>query len=150
VMAEAGAPWFVLERMNRWLFWRAFWQRTGPYLQAVSKLQQIARQIVAFCHPYDAILLPTYMHGAIRVGEWRHQRPRQILENIIRWIGPCPPFNASGQPAIAIPTGFTDQGLPLGVQLVGRPADEATLFALAAQLEAQHPWSQQRPAMARE
>ncbi|WP_080812359.1 amidase [Halomicronema hongdechloris] len=149
VLVEAAVPWLVLERMNRWLFWRAFWQRTGPYLRAVSKLPtNRSREIVAFCQPYDVVLLPTYMHPAIRIGEWRHQRPRQILENIIHWIAPCPPFNASGQPAIAVPTGFTAQGLPLGVQLVGRPADEATLVALAAQLEAQHPWSHQRPAMA--
>ncbi|NEP60468.1 MAG: amidase, partial [Symploca sp. SIO2G7] len=65
---------------------------------------------------------------------------------IIAWIAPCPPFNAAGLPAIALPTGFDSNGVPLGIQLVGRPAAEATLIALAAQLETLQPWSQHRPA----
>ncbi|MFM6450288.1 MAG: hypothetical protein ACKPH7_00630 [Planktothrix sp.] len=46
---------------------------------------------------------------------------------------------------MAIPTGFTPEGLPIGVQLVGKPATEATLIALAAQLEAIQPWEHHRP-----
>jgi amidase len=68
------------------------------------------------------------------------------MQKIIGWIAPCPPFNASGLPAIALPTGFDHAtGLPVGVQLVGRPAAEATLIALAAQLEAAKPWIGNRP-----
>jgi amidase len=44
-----------------------------------------------------------------------------------------------------VPAGFTDDGLPLAVQLVGRPRDEATLLALAAQIEAARPWADRRP-----
>ena len=44
-----------------------------------------------------------------------------------------------------MPAGFTDDGLPLSVQLVGRPNDEATLLSLAAQLEAERPWADRRP-----
>ena len=47
--------------------------------------------------------------------------------------------------AASIPAGFTDEGLPLSVQLVGRPDDEATLISLAAQLEAERPWAERRP-----
>jgi amidase len=73
--------------------------------------------------------------------------PAETLQRIIDWIAPCPPANATGQPAITLPTGLTATGLPIGVQLVGRPADEATILALAAQLMAAHPW-QQRPEFA--
>jgi amidase len=44
-----------------------------------------------------------------------------------------------------VPAGFTDTGLPLGVQLIGRPNDEATLISLAAQIEAERPWANARP-----
>ena len=54
-------------------------------------------------------------------------------------------FNVSGQPAISLPLYQGDDGLPLAVQFAGRPADEATLLSLGAQLEAAHPWADRRP-----
>jgi amidase len=140
VLAEANVPFFVLEKMNRWLLWRAWQIRSGAYLRSLTQLQRVSRQIVQQFDPYDIVLLPVYMHPAIRVGAWQSLRCAQILENIINWIAPCPPFNASGQPAIALPTGFTDDGLPVGVQLVGRPAADETVLAVAAQLERSFAW----------
>jgi amidase len=145
VLAESSIPWFVLEKLNRWLYWRARRVSNGAYLRAVGQLQQIARQIVQFSYPYDALILPVFMHPTIRVGEWRRLTSPQILEKVINWVAPCPPFNVSGQPALTIPTGFAPTGLPLGVQLVGRPAGEAQLLALAHQLELAHPWQAHRP-----
>jgi amidase len=55
------------------------------------------------------------------------------------------PWNVTGQPAASIPAGFTDGGLPLAVQLIGRPHDETTLLSLAAQMEAERPWADRRP-----
>src|SRR5271165_4757776 len=55
-------------------------------------------------------------------------------------------WNLTGQPACSVPAGFAPDGLPRAVQLVGRPNDEATLVALAAQLEAERPWAESRPA----
>ena len=54
-------------------------------------------------------------------------------------------WNYTGQPACSVPVGFDVDGLPRAVQLVGRPNDEATLVALAAQIEAERPWAQDRP-----
>jgi amidase len=54
-------------------------------------------------------------------------------------------WNLTGQPAASVPAGFDDRGMPRAVQLVARPDDEATLFALAAQLEAARPWAARRP-----
>lgn len=149
ILVEAEVPWFVMEKMNRWLYWRARFVNSGKYLRKVSKLQQEARKIVAACTPYDVVLLPVYMDPAIPIGAWRSLKPKQILSNLVNWVAPCPPFNASGQPAMAIPTAFAPSGVPIGVQLVGRPAEEGTLFSLAAQLESAYPWPQ-RPSIAAE
>jgi amidase len=58
------------------------------------------------------------------------------------------PWNITGQPAASVPSGFTREGLPLAVQLIGRPHDETTLLSLAAQLEGERPWADKRPALA--
>jgi amidase len=58
------------------------------------------------------------------------------------------PWNVSGQPAASLPAGFTDRGLPLAVQLIGRPHDETTLLSLAAQVEAERPWAERKPDLA--
>ena len=59
-------------------------------------------------------------------------------------------WNVTGQPAASVPAGFGADGLPRAVQLVGRAGDEATLLSLAAQLEAERPWAEQRPPASRE
>ncbi|NES24818.1 MAG: amidase [Symploca sp. SIO3E6] len=143
-VAATGIPPEALSPMNGWIAKQV--GSAGEYLQAVSQMQLVSRQIVAFFDTFDVLVLPTYMHPAIRVGEWADLSPEKTLQKIITWIAPCPPFNASGLPAISLPTGFDSNGVPLGIQLVGRPAAETTLIALAAQLEMLQPWSQHRPA----
>jgi amidase len=144
-VSASGLPPQAMQPMNQWLYEQS--DSSGDYQQAVWKLQVLSRRIVAFFDRYDALLLPTYLTPPISVGEWAALSPAETLEKIIHWIAPCPIANTTGQPAIALPTGtFTPEGLPLGVQLVGRPADEATLIRLAAQLEAARPWQQHRPA----
>ena len=54
-------------------------------------------------------------------------------------------YNVTGQPAVSVPLHWTGDGLPIGTMLVGRPADEATLIALAAQLEEARPWAHRHP-----
>ena len=142
-VAAAGIPKEYLQPMNRWMAEQS--GSAGEYLQAVAQMQISARRIVAFFENYDVLVLPTYLHQPLRIGEWANLPPEEILQRIIQWVAPCPPFNATGQPAIALPTGFDDIGLPVGVQLVGRPAAEATLISLASQLEAAKLWSDRRP-----
>jgi amidase len=145
-VAASGIPKEALSPMNRWIAEQA--GSAGEYLQAVIQMQVVSRRIVAFFDKFDVLVLPTCMRPAIRIGEWADLSPEETLQNVIHWIAPSPPFNASGLPAIAIPTGFDANGLPLGIQIVGRPAAEATLIALASQIEAAKPWSQHRPAFA--
>ena len=56
-------------------------------------------------------------------------------------------FNVTGQPAAVVPWGSDREGLPVAIQLVGRPYDEATLLALAAQIERARPWAHRRPSV---
>ncbi len=136
-VGAAGIPLQALQPFNQWLFNRI--GSGGEYLQAVFQMQVLARQIVAFFDTVDILLLPVYLHSPITVGAWADLSPEQTFEKIIKWVAPCPPFNATGQPAIALPVGFDSYGLPISVQLVGKPAAEATLIQLAAQLEAVKP-----------
>ena len=138
-----GLPLGLLSPINQWIGEQA--GSAGDYLQAVAQMQILARQIVGFFANFDVLVLPSYLHSIIRVGEWAILSPEETLARIIGWIAPCPPANASGLPAIAIPATFDSNGLPVGIQLVGRPAAEATLISLAAQLEAAKPWISQRP-----
>ncbi|BCL38232.1 amidase [Nostoc sp. MS1] len=145
-VAASGLPPEILQPVNRWLL-----ARTGSvadYIQAVYKMQIVARQIVAFFDDVDVLVLPVYLRSPIRVGEWADLSPEDTFQQIVNWVAPCPVANATGQPAIALPVGFDNHGLPISVQLVGKPADEATLISLAAQIEAANPWIQHRPAFA--
>jgi amidase len=100
-----------------------------------------------FAH-HDALLLPTTARPALRVGEYEGRGMLWTMNGGTRLIPFLGTWNATGQPAVSIPAGFTDDDddkLPLAVQLVGRPHDEATLISLAAQLESERPWAQHRP-----
>lgn len=143
-VGASGIPLPLLEPVNQWLAETS--GTAGEYLQAVRHMQIISRQIVAFMEQYDALILPVYSHQPPKVGEWSHLGPAETVQKIIEWVAPCPPLNASGLPAIAIPVGFDDQGLPLSVQIIGKPAADAAVLALAYQLEQQLNLPRQLPA----
>ena len=68
-------------------------------------------------------------------------------DRVSRYATYTPMFNATGQPAMSIPLHWNEDGLPIGSHFVGRFGDEATLFRLAAQLEAARPWAGRRPSI---
>ena len=129
----AGLPLSILSPLNIWLQQRTV--TAGEYLQAVHKVQIFSRKLVSFFDTFDILVLPVYLHQPIKVGEWSDLSPEKTLDKIINWISPCPAFNASGLPVISLPMGYDDLGLPIGIQLVGKPADELALIRVAAQLE---------------
>ncbi len=138
-IGAAGIPAEALSPMNQWFLNHQ--DLAGEFLSALWKMQGVARRLVQQLSPFDVVLLPTYLHPTIRVGEWAALEPEAVLAKVLEWIFPCPLFNATGQPVVSLPVSLDGNGLPVGVQLVGRPADEATLIAIAAQLEAAHPWT---------
>ena len=77
------------------------------------------------------------------LGAWR-----TMLEHAAPTVAYTRPWNVTAQPAASVPAGFTEESVPLAVQLVGRRNDEATVLSLAAQLEAERPWADQKPPIA--
>jgi amidase len=94
---------------------------------------------------HDVILSPTTAKPPVAAAEWEGLSAARTMLGMMRAYPFTSQWNATGQPALAIPGGFTAAGLPLGAQLIGRPNDEGTLLSLAAQVEAERPWADRRP-----
>ena len=94
---------------------------------------------------FDVLVTPTTGEPAIEVGRWEGKGANATLIGMSKTYGFTPIWNHTGQPVAAVPAGFTSDGLPLSVSLVGRPDDEARLISLAAQIEAERPWAAKRP-----
>ncbi len=95
---------------------------------------------------HDVMLMPVSPAPPPRIGAregWGWLRATMAASATVPYAAP---WNFTGQPACSVPAGFAPDGLPRAVQFVGRPNDEATLVALAAQIEAERPWAQHRPA----
>ena len=119
-------------------------------MAASVRLQAFARRLVEFLLPYDALLTPALAERPLPLGtlDTAAPEPMATFTRSGLFTPFTPVFNASGQPGISLPLFEGEDGLPLAVQLVGRPAGEGELLALAAQLEAARPWAARRPAMA--
>jgi len=96
----------------------------------------------------DVVLTPTTARPPVAAAEWEGLSAMRTLLAMSLVYPFTATWNATGQPVLAIPAGFTAAGLPLGAQLIGRPNDEGTLLSLAAQVEAERPWADRRPAVA--
>jgi amidase len=129
------------------LYEQARGQDTLTYLTAQARLETVARRIVAFLEPYDAVLTPALAQRPVPIGSI-HGRGPDPLDHFRR-SGAFTPYtaivNVMGVPAIALPLYEGEDGLPTAVQLIGRPAGEFALLALAAQLEEALPWAARRP-----
>ena len=128
-----------------WLMWeRAQSTNSLAALAAEAKMKSLARTLVSFLDRYDIVVTPALARRPVQIGEihglgpdaWGHY---QRSGHFTPFTAIC---NISGQPAIAVPLYQGGDGLPLGVQLIGRPAREDTLLAVAAQLERALPWSE--------
>ena len=105
----------------------------------------VAARINAIFDHADVVLTPGPAGPPFRVGQFHGRGALWTLNAVVAQVPYYGVFNATGQPAASVPAGFDADGLPLAVQLVGRPGDEATLLSLAAQLEEARPWADRRP-----
>jgi amidase len=104
------------------------WARLGPFFDQ-----------------HDVLLTPVTPEPPIETGRWEGRSATWVLTFAWRLVPFTAPWNFTGQPAAAVPAGWTSRGWPLSAQLIGRPNDEGTLLSLAAQLEAERPWDGRRP-----
>ncbi len=121
--------------------------KTGSveYVRATAQLRELARRIVAFWDEFDLLVTPTLAQPPVPIGSLRDDDPWQELRNVGRFVPFTQVANITGLPAVSLPLSSSDEGLPIGVQLVGRPAGEAALIRVSAQLEEARPWRDRRP-----
>jgi amidase len=116
---------------------------------AVVRLQAFSRRLVAWLSQYDALLTPALVERPLPLGtlDTAAEDPMSTFTRSGLFTPFTPVFNATGQPGISLPLYQGEDGLPLGVQIVGVPAGEERLLALASQLEAAQPWADRRPSL---
>jgi amidase len=107
--------------------------------------RRLAARVGTLFEDHDVLLTPVMSQPAPRAGlmEGRGATVTYFWES--GWVPFNVLWNSTGQPAASVPAGFSGEGLPLAVQLVGRPDAEPTLLSLAAQLERARPWADRRP-----
>ena len=115
------------------------------YLRALAQASAYWQEVHTFLARFDLLLTPTTAVPPFPVGTGV---PREIAGREVSRLGWMPftyPFNLTGQPAASVPAGFTDDGLPIGLQIVGRRHADRTVLAAAAAFEAACPWRDRRP-----
>jgi amidase len=160
VTAQFEAVWSVLALLNpvappeearlqpltRWLRERGRGVDGIGLASAVSLMRLASRQALTATQAYDAVLTPTLARPPVLVGELRDDdHPERDFAAQKAFTPFTAPYNVTGQPAVSLPLHRTADGLPIGIQLAARPYEEATLLALAAQLEQARPWRALRP-----
>ena len=135
-----------LSALNRWYLDGASATPSITYAAAVGRLQLRGRRIAALWADYDLLLTPTLALPPMPVGwETEPDDPREQFNRAVRFTPFTAAFNVTGQPAVSLPLHWTDDGLPVGVQLVGPPLGEALLLRVSSQLESARPWLDRRP-----
>lgn len=171
--ALAGKPFRAsLERATRILARYGELFSGGELYAALERLAATTRRIVAETARFDAVLMPLIAHPPPACGSLDAKGGDAVVEELVDrlrltrllrigsvysqlldkslWLTHWPAIqNVTGQPAIALPVHVTAAGLPLGIQAVGRPGDEETLYSLAAQMEKQSGWLDRRAALMR-
>jgi amidase len=117
------------------------------YVRATVGLRELSRRIVGFLGDYDLLLTPTLAQPPVPIGALEDDDPWVQFANAGRFTPFTQVANITGLPAVSLPLSWNDDGLPIGVQLVGRPAGEAMLFRVSARLEEARPWRGRRPAL---
>jgi amidase len=117
-------------------------------LLAELQLHGVGRELITWVAQYDVLLTPALAEAPVTLGTLdplNAADPMGAFTRSAAFTPYTPPCNISGQPAISVPLYEREGGLPLAVQLIGQPAGEGALLALAAQLEDAVAWSERRP-----
>ena len=132
-----------------WAYWQAGRDiRASDYLQAVETIQRFSRTVAGFLTRYDVFLTPTMSAPPAPIG-WITSTPEEPYRAAQRGgqtvAHSAVVANLAGNPAMSVPMTWTVEGLPMGVHVLGRFGDEATLIRLASQMETARPWAHMTP-----
>ena len=122
----------------------------ADYREAELARTRLFRQVQKLFQRYDFLVMPTNSRTALPVAFDAANEEVEVDGvkcGITRqgWTSYQYPFNLTGHPALSVPSGFGDDGLPTGIQIVGRWGQDDDVFRLAAFLEQARPWAQHRP-----
>jgi amidase len=120
----------------------------GEYLAAVGQHQAMSRMFAGLHESgFDLLLSPTMGEPPPPIGSFDDSGPEPLVAFERAFLSGCftAPFNASGQPAISLPLHWSEEGLPIGIQLVAPLGREDLLLRVASQLEQAAPWADRTP-----
>jgi amidase len=135
----------LLEPLTKWLLNRGRALSARELSEALSALTAYERSMIAQLASFDAVLTPALALTPRPVGWFDQEDGERNFEQQVQYTPYTSMLNVSGLPAIVLPVAQTDDGLPMGVQLIGRPGGERALLSLAAQLERRIRWQLRRP-----
>jgi aspartyl-tRNA(Asn)/glutamyl-tRNA(Gln) amidotransferase subunit A len=133
----------LLDPAIRQAFERALDRPLAEYLDKGFARDAFREKMRAFFESYDLLLSPALPVPAFDVG--LNAPPQDPQADIVGWVRYTYPFNLTGTPAASVPAGFTEDGLPVGLQIAAGALREADIFAAAAALEEARPWADRRP-----
>ena len=142
-----GEPEALLEPLTRWLLARGRALPARQLAEALAWLTGFEERVIRRFASYDAVLTPALALTPRPVGWYDPDDGERNFAQQVQFTPFTSFVNVSGLPAITVPVAETAGGVPMGVQLIGRPGGEATLFAIAAQLERRMGRSGRHPAI---
>lgn len=115
------------------------------YQDAMWERAVYSDKVFRFMKKYDFLVTPTLPVAAFKAGDASPKEISGVKVGTIDWIYFTMPFNLTGQPAATVPCGWTKEGLPVGLQIVGHRYDDAGVLRASACFEAARPWAHRRP-----
>jgi len=126
-----------LQPVTRWLYDAGKQLPRGAFEAAHDLL---AARVLAWFGDADIVITPTVAVRPPQIGAWKSLAPREAFAKAAELGAFTAPFNITGQPAASIPVGVATWGVPIGVQLAGRPGGDAVVLGLSRALEQALPW----------
>ena len=115
------------------------------FVKAMLAYQRVRSQADDIMEEYDLLLTPTMSVPAFQVGQFPRVIDGQSVDPRLGYMPYTPVFNLTGQPAASVPCGFTEDGMPIGLHIVGRRGEEETVLRASAAFEEARPWAHLRP-----
>jgi len=141
----AAADEHLLEPLTLWLIQRGRELTAQELAAALTTLTAFERSVIRQFSSFDAIITPALAQTPRPLGWYDSHDGEVNFAQQVKYTPFTSFVNVTGLPAITLPVGQTASGLPMGVQLIGRPGGEATLLALGAQLERRFHWETRHP-----